>query len=487
MGTSIPLLLGLLMACLVYSGTPWGLGLSPDSVAYVGAAQLFSQPSKLWSLTTQWPPLFPATLAGSVWAFGGMIAAGRSLQAILAVANILLIARVLGRCGIEKPLIWLLLLLLPLQTGFLHIHLMMWSESEFLTLALLDLVFLELAIREPDRARWIVMLALSCGAAIMVRYAGLFLLFVNALGLLAVNGNGRSRFSRMRSALVVTAFSVVPFLAWLGFNRLRGLPGVNRELAWHPPGMEPLSNLTQTLSTWSHLPQTSSLLVIVLLLAAIAVLIRRKRTNNGEQTVMTTLAMLYLLGYSLFIGASISLVDKYTPLDERILFPVLPIVLAVMASVTVGMHNRWHARLLMLPVVLALLLNVADGIDHWRNSRVEGIGFARRSVQKMPVLVWLTRVPKDLSIATNSPEMFTLYLNRGATMLPSKYRSSTGQMNPNYQAQMMDTATNARVVVHFSALGWREYLPMPRELNRLPGFQLVYWDKDALVWYRPGP
>src|SRR5258705_6807571 len=103
----------------------------------------------------------------------------------------------------------------------------------------------------------------------------------------------------------------------------------------------------------------------------------------------------------------------------------------------------------------------------------------------MPVLPWLTGFPKDWPIATNSPEMFTLYMNRDATMLPSKYVASSGQPNRDYSKQMMDTAANVRLVVHFHALGWREYLPTPRELDRLPGFQLVYRRKDALVWYRP--
>lgn len=483
----VALLVALLMAWLVYTGASWGLGLTPDSVAYSEAARWFSQPSELQALSSQWPPLFSATLAAAVGIFGNLVLAGRCLQALFGALTILLLSRLFRRCGISSSQSCLLLLLLVLQTGFLHPHLMLWSEPEFLVLALLDLLLLDQAIRDPERKRWIVFLALTCGAATLVRYAGLFLLPMNALGLLAVGSAARSLPSRLRAAAVVSVVSVLPFLGWIAFNRYRGASAVNRALVWHPPGAVHWRQLQQTLTTWFHLPSAFSALVLALIVAATVLLFVRHRRDIGDYARTRTLAALYLLGYCLFILVSISFIDEYTPLDERILFPALPILVVVLASIAATMRKRWLAWILMLPVFVAMLANVGAGFGEWQFSRTEGIGFANRSIQTMPVLGWLDRVPANMPVLTNGPELFQLYLGRSATMLPAKYVSSSGRAIPDYPAHLTEAVSASRFVVYFYPLGWREYLATPQEIDRLPGLQLVYSGKDAAVWYRPGP
>src|SRR5688500_15482727 len=175
----------ILGACAVLGGgvllhsSPWGLGLSPDSVVYIGAARSllaghgFSLPaeSALFSPITHYPPLYSLLLAVT-----GVVAADLLAGAIWLNVAIFSINIYLGGFLLFAALgSWQLALLASLftVTGFplVQVHTMAWSEALFIMLELLSILLL-LRYLETPRKRNLLMASAVAGLSLLCRYAG---------------------------------------------------------------------------------------------------------------------------------------------------------------------------------------------------------------------------------------------------------------------------------------------------------------------------
>lgn len=477
------LLPALWLAHLVLSGTPWGLGVTPDSLDYLQAANSLAQGHGLAGFSSQWPPLYPVAVAALSWLGGDVLGAGRWLNALLAAASIGLVACIARRCGWRAPFVLAFLLLLGMQAGYLHVHYLLWSEPLFLTLCLADLLLLDAALRRPERIRRWAVLVMVTAAAIMVRYAGLFLLLLNAGAMLLFLTERRPGARVARIALVSLA-SLLPFLAWIAFHHSQGEGAANRSLAWHPPGEGKLAMLGHTVAVWFRLPDAWGLPALAMLLAiAVHQVVLAIRRRDAVDRTVATLAM-YVLAYAGFLAASVTLVDGHTPLDERILFPMLPMAWLLPAQLARGIGNR-HVRSVAILVLAALLaFGAFVGWMDWRASRAEGIGLTSKRVQALPVLAWLKHLPADLPIVSNGPDLCTIYLGRSSRMLPRTYDPMSRKPNAAVSQQLEAMSAGPTLIVHFHAMAWRRYLAGPEQIERLQNLRLVYRDEDALVWVR---
>lgn len=477
-------LLGAAMIALVVAGTPWGVGMTPDSMAYAAAAQNLLDGLGLSSLPSKWPPLLPFMLAGATAISGDVLVGGRWINALAGGANLMLAAYVFRRCGVGALPTFLLALLFALQPNFLHVHLVLWSEPLFVAFALLDVVLLERVLREPAVARWRWLLAAACAGAMLTRYAGVFLLLLNASAMLLYPFEA-TRLSRWRSSLQVSLFSLLPFVAWLAFNSTRGTGSLGRSLAWHPPGLVHLADANRVLSGWLHLPRATGPLVLLGLLAASAWLIRRSlQARDDGFSPMRLVAALYVSAYVAFILFSISILDFQTPLDERILFPLLPMGLAAVLACATGSRRRWMSPAAVVLLMAAFALNVPGGLRFWALSHVEGLGFASQSARDMYILRWMRQIPPDWKLLSNAPEFLSLHLHRKAGMLPSRFQPNSLKPNPDYASNLRERAAEARLIVYFHSVRWRDYLPRPEELDRLDGYEKIYDDSEATAWIR---
>lgn len=483
-GVGLMALLGVLMAAFVIAGTPWGVGMTPDSIAYAAAAQSLLDGQGFSALPSKWPPLLPAALAAATAISGDVLVGGRWINALAGGLNLVLAAYLLRRCGAGPVAAFCLALLLALQPNFLHVHLVLWSEPLFLSFALLNAVALERVLKQPDDLRWRLLLAFACACAMLTRYAGVFLLLLNAGALLLHRGDG-NRFSRWRMLVQGIVLPLLPFLAWLLFNATRGAGSLGRSLVWHPPGAAHLADANAVLAGWLHLPRVAGpFLIVGLLVGAAWLVLRAARDGAGTQPAMRLVVGLYVLAYAAFLLASISLLDYQTPLDQRILFPVLPVCLAVIAACAADSRRGWPPLAATALLLLAFALNAPAGLRFWAISRIEGVGFASQAARDMYILRWMRQVPADWPVLSNAPEFLALHLHRKAEMLPSRFQPNSLQPNPNYAVRLRERAGRARLIVYFHSVKWRDYLPSPEELGRLEGYRLIYDDADASAWIR---
>ena len=504
----IPLLLA---AVFIFFSTPWGLGLFPDSISYATASRRLAEHGDIMGLPSHWPPLYPALLAVFYTLMGDPVLGSRLLHALLFALNSVLLVLLFRDLEKKSILFSIFPLLIVLQPNFVVVHLYLWSEPMFMVLALTNLLILkQMAAKDVVSFKYFLFLALIAGLAIMTRYVGLFLVLVNTVALLLFVRLPDSRFSRSWAlfsgkwslphgisgdvvrriwlASMVAVLSLIPMASWTLFNVLRGSKAANRNIVWHPLGQQHLAQASATMADWFHVPQDFGWLVILLL--AIGVIwacsqgTQALRTGDFKARALVPLAGLFIGMYVSFLLASISLADYQTPLDGRILVPIFPVIMVVIAYFISIVPNK-HVSLLLLAVIMTMLaLNVSKSFELMVMSKKNGMGFANRNIQEMQIIGAVRKLPSKWNVFTNGPEFFSLYLPQGSTMFPRKVHPGTKLDNEHYTAQMERMRKTADALVSFTRMNYRYYLPDVSELNGQEGFHLVYSQTDGSIWVR---
>jgi 4-amino-4-deoxy-L-arabinose transferase-like glycosyltransferase len=472
------------LVLVVIIGTPWGLGLSPDSVGYAGGARAVAEHGDFMQLPTGFAPLYPMLLAFAQLLASDFYLGARLLQAMFMGLNIILIATLLKKTERPRVIIAALLILIALQPSFISVHFMLWSEPAFLSFALFDLVILENMCRRGASRGLLLLLGLTAGAAIMVRYAGMFLVAVNILALLFLDRSKRSAAARMLNAVWASVVAIIPISGWALFNIVRSGNPVNRVLEWHPLDEQHLEQAVITIDRWFHLSITPGLAVVSISAIAVWVLRANKSEPGSESRSLARLLAIYYFAYLTFLALSISLMDFSILLKERILFPLMPVIPIFLVSATTGI-TKYHLPLLVVgAVITGLALNVPESYNFWRESRVNGIGFANKQIQSMPITSTLRQMPEQMRISTNGMEIFQLYLKQKAVPLPYRFDPARQQFNSDYTAELQRLPIETDAVVYFSLITWRGYFPDRGELSGIKGLRKIYDQPDGAIWVR---
>jgi 4-amino-4-deoxy-L-arabinose transferase-like glycosyltransferase len=358
---------------VVLIGTPWGLGLYPDSFAYSQAARALAEHGDVMQLPSHWPPLYPILLALAQLLVNDFDLGARLLQGAFMGVNVVLIAMLLKKADQPRVIIATLLILIALQPSFIVLHLLLMSEPAFLSFALLDLLILETLVRRSNSCGLLLLLGLAAGMAIMVRYAGMFLLAVNFIALLFLDQNKRSVAARIPNAIWVSAVALIPISVLALFNIARSGNPVDRLLTWHPLGRQHIRDAITTIGGWFHLSYKPGVLAVVLI-SAIAVWALRptKSLSGNEPPILLRLLAIYCFAYAALLVLSISLLDFGIQLGGRTLLPLMPIIPIFLVCATKGITKYRLPLILIGAVALGMALNVHESYSFWRESRVNG-------------------------------------------------------------------------------------------------------------------
>ncbi len=460
------------LACaLVLYATAFGVGLSPDSVAYVGAARNLAD-GRGYTLPyggladgplRQFPPLYSALLAGAGAAAGDPLVAARWVQALLFACNILLVARAVASMSpAPRWLPWLSAAFFTLGGGMLELHSMAWSEGLFLALTLLS--FLALAAA-ASRRTWAALLAagLLAGAACMARFAGVAVVAAGSLALLLLWRASLLR--RLGAAALYAVLGVAPLALWLASDLLRGGQATGRQVAVHLFSVDHARSALTTVAAWLGMPPEASgimKLAAVLLLAVAGAGIWWQRRSQTADTFaappippLAKLLALFVAVYALFLVVSISFVDANTPLDNRILAPIYAAGVAL-AGYAFGDYWRRAAgrsgirRGMLAGALLLLAIHVLPAAMFVQGAHASGLGFSARDARLAALESAVRELPDQMLIFSNSPEAVYIGAGRRAQALPKKFLAMQQNANPDYTAalrQITDAVADGEAAV----------------------------------------
>ncbi len=504
------LLIAVLGALLLLPNMRDGIGISPDSLAYLAMAKAVQQgglPQLVQTGTSHYPPFYGILLA----------LPGFDPQTTAVGLNALLFTLSIGLIGLlihqTTDANWWATLggagVVALAVPMYQTHIMLHTEPLFLTLTLTTLWALGHALRVQQRG-WLVLAGLTAGLAFSTRYVGLTLVLTGGLALLLCSQ--RSWRGRIVDAALFGGLAVLPVSLWFIRNTLVTGRSTTSTLAIYPIGIGEITQFLNTLSAWlvpfgvrllgldTVLPGIESVLVLVLLGSGLGGVLLLNRhyplqvRHRIQQHPVLLILLLFGTIYVAFVVFSRVFLYANIPFDTRLLLPLFP-VLVIWGSVLA--HAIWHAlppvgwprwiqRAIVVGCVLFLLAYALRG-TLWLRACYAGtgcyLGYNAPAWQTSETIAVIRTLPAQRPVYTNDPDAvrFLIGTNMYVYALPTTILLFTDKPNPNYPAELAQLQRalddQEAVIAYFDEVQNRSQ-PTPTELQTA-GISLRLWRDTA--------
>jgi quinoprotein glucose dehydrogenase len=492
------IIVGLLGAALVWRITPFGIGLSPDSVSYVAAARWALAGQGVRSLEggplAHFPPFYPVLLAAAGWVLrADPLDAARWLNAALFAVLLGLAGLVAARIG-RRPAAGLaaaLLLLVSRDTVLLHA--MAWSEPLAIVLGTVGLVLMARHI-ETGRRRLLALAAVALGLAALTRYAAVGYALAAAGGLLLLD-RATPPLRRTIKAVALALVAAAPLVLWWLLTGARVGLG-DRTLTFHPLGRWDATKAAGTFSGWIGLPNTppwvGGVLFVLLAAGLGAWLLRRAGPRLWADEPLAALLLLFSAVYVVVVVVCRVVVDAAILFDARILAPAqVSLVMAAAGLVARGLPDPMprRTRLALWVVGLALVTAHVAGTARWaREARADGLFYTKRSLRTSELLARVRALPPTALIWSNAPDVVYIRTGRCARLLPRRQRPDNGRPDPGFASGWRELLGEPDAyVAWFDAFTWRSYLPTESEFAAAPSIETVTSLADGRLYRISSP
>lgn len=428
------LLLGAAGAALIWYSTQWGAGLMDDSFIYITSAKnLVAGRGLAWPWgsgellpMTYFPPMLPLTLAAFEVVGVDAIAAIRMINLLAFGANVVLVGLIARYAARSRGFALFAALLFLASDVLIEAHAWALSEPLYLLFALFGLLLLNRYLHRGSR--WgLFGSALLLGLAFLTRYIGFSLILV---GLIVLVIASRATWRRRFWDIALFSFvSLLPMAGWMLRNSLVIGGAIDRTPGAYLVTWNQIRNGLQTIFTWflpGRIVQGREFLLLAVLVIAVATgilwvsLSRRGRVQDrlfsNPAATMRLILALQVIVHPAVLLVSKSFFEPTTPLNDRILSPILPSLLILLASLLADVSRMRRVALRAAALVVALLFTgfyVARSASLVPRLHDTGLGLARRGWRNSETLEAVRELPQ-VPLFTNSPAAIYLYTGRPA-------------------------------------------------------------------------
>ena len=496
-------LIGITAFALILWITPYGSGVSPDSTVYIGAAKSLLSGKGFFvngNPITHYPPLYSVFLAAANLLANNLVQAARFLNAILFGVNAGLVAWLVyltrGRNFLAATCAAFFFLS---SAPFLVLHSYAWSEPLFITFSLACIILLSMYVIRPTLS-FLIASSLFFGCALLTRYIGMAFLPA-ALVIVFVGGGGQPIGQRFRNTLIWFMLACAPLGVWLIRNMTMAGLAMDRSFAFHPLSVS--SYIKDFISTTFEFLAPISLpagirpaifgLFAALLIALLAIMFKwhlRDINWRSMGIVMAVCCLLFSFSYLLFLYISISISDASTPVDTRLLSPILVILivggfsLIWAISQTLNQPIVWWCFLLL--VALSISTKIPEAIQSATGIKQNGSGYTAAQWHRSETIAFIKSITSDVKIYSNGADVIGFLTEKQSLTLPYKTDPTTLKANSQYNEEMKgmcrDTSDNKALVVYFNLISWRWYFPNQTELESTCNLPILQRFADGTVY-----
>ena len=497
-------LLGIFAAGIAHWCMSSDIGVTPDSLVYLSAADRLVEGKGLTPIgyhyapaipsgrpLVSFPPAYPLLLASTSLFTSDRLAGAKYIHSFLFAASVFLLGLIIY---ISSRSIWLALCAMGLfQTSFplLSIYTMARAEPLFMFFLLSTLLGVVFYIRKAQL--W---LLLVCGstaaAALMTRYAALTILLPLVLMVLIQKGPSRESFKR---AVLVGGVALLPLVAWVIRNRLVAGSSTGRSLDFHFIGTVEVKTFVDSLMlllTPYALPNLVKLLVLTI--AAVVVVWALWMRFRGQTAIANRCIRFFsavmVVTYVIFLAAYNSFANPAVDLGPRVALPVYVFGMILVFSLVewesaVGKRRTLSWCVILLSVVL-FSVNMRPAV-YWASHRHrEGEGFTSRAWRDSETVKFLKALPSQIAVSSNAADACYLFTKREALRLPAKYDPTGARVNTDFTAQIAalrdDLNNNHTLVIYFDKITWRWYLPDRNELEESHELPVLTRLTDGVIY-----
>lgn len=421
------------VALTLFSTAPYGIGMSPDSVGYLSAANNLPS-SKSYTLFdgspfVQWPPLYPTLLALFKLTSIAPLDGARWLNALCFGCILIITSRWASSRLTFQPLARIAAILVPISPPLVWVSNWAWTEPLFILLTLICLLAFERYLQNHPRA--LLGSAILAALACLTRYAGITLVIS---GLVLILFHRTSHPARWRvDAFAFAAISTAPLLVWLARNYFVSQTFFGERGGSEITLIENLTLALDTLSRW-FLPAAAEdfrrvLFSAILGATAIVILWQLRQNQNNEGTRAWILpSTVFISIYTLYLVSSASTI-AFDNIDNRLLSPVVvPLnLLIIFAADRLRVRIARYvpektANLLAFATVgflFAFSLGYALAIT--RAIAKEGLGYANPTWKNSATLALLREHAPSGVLYANEPEAVYVHTGLPAIRSPRKF------------------------------------------------------------------
>jgi hypothetical protein len=495
-------LIGIAGLLLIIWITPHGSGVQPDSIVYInGATNLLSGKgfSSNGNPITHFPPLYSIFLAITNLFLNNLVQAARILNALLFGINAGLVALAMYLATDRRflPATFAVIFFLA-SAPLLEIHAWALSEALFITLSLVSIVLLSKYVIRPTLPLFIAS-SLSLGFALITRYIGLAFLPA-ALLIVFVGKGGQQIRRRFRDTLYWGLLACMPIVILWVINILVAGSASGRSFVYHPVseihfvgeivgiGLKFIAPIS--FPFWVR-PAFFGLLA-GLFISNLGVLARIQRKDIDWRSmgiVIPASCLLFSTSYFLFLFVSLSFFDASTPVDTRLLSPILVILIVGGFSAIWTLRRLVKKPLLwwifLVLVVLSISIKTPDAIRSVQSIRDNGLGYTSIQWAKSPTITFVKSQSYDVKIYSNGPDVIAFLTDNQSLSLPKQKFPTSLAANPGYieeiNAMCKDILENGALLIYFNTIG-RGYLPTYHEIEPTCKLSILQHFSDGNVY-----
>jgi hypothetical protein len=479
-----------------------GVGVSPDSVIYLSAADRVNQGRGLTPIGFHFapsmpsdrplvifPPAYSLLLATVKLITADSVKAAKYIHIVLFGITAFVLALIVY--GATRSL-WAVVCapgVFMSSFAVLEIFTMAWSESLFVLTLLATLFALLGYLRRPNR--WLFFgCAVLASVSVLTRYVGIVIVVPLALTLLRQENPLGEKIKR---GLLISAIVVLPFAAWIGRNWLLTGSATGRRPALHlfntSAGLISVNSLLRFVVPY-RLPSPIQLLLIaggaIIVFWTLWRGVRRRTGSTGEYVAF--FSAVTIAAYVAFLIAYNSFADPAVDLESRLFLPVYLFGITLVFSLGFGLSgNPWRVRVMVILSVLTIAINAYSSFVWAAERHREGVGFLSRAWKESAAVNFAQHLPPQTVVHSNAADAYYLYTGQEAVRLPAKFDPMEGgRANPNFELQIAavrsDVLNNRAIVIYFDRVDWRWYLPSRSELEELHKLPVLMRLSDGVVY-----
>ncbi len=495
----------------------WGIGLTPDSAAYVAAARNFlngnglsilyndnGTPLNLWAPKTfnevehvmLWPPLYPMALSIFGFFTTNMFEVARYLSAVLFGLNILIIGLIVKK--ITRS-IWLSLFgaaIMITSDVVMRVHSMAWSEPLFIFFGFLGVYFI-IDYLQNNKNSFLYISAILFSLAFLTRYVGITLVVSGALAVLFLND--RSVKKRIIDCVAFTIISCILVSIWI-----MGTNSSPRTFVFHPINYIEIKTTLINISRWllpDRIPNIISVGISGMFVMGVIcgfIIVGRKMykmvRESYEVKILKSVIffILFIIIYMTFLIISKSFFDAHIPIrDFRILSPVfiaslIFVIFFLRILILYFSENKILKIVVSVFCILFLVSYIIGIINPLILAYKEGqIGYANKDWALSETINGLKRYPDSTLIYSNGPDVIYLRTGKSAKMFPLLKNPYTLQGNDNFQTQvemmLEEVDKGDGIIVFFDRIG-RNYLLSKDEIKSNFDINLIEEYPDGTIY-----
>ena len=328
--------------------------------------------------------------------------------------------------------------------GLLWTHAFALSEPLFLCLQLAFLHAMLFYIRGLSHRSLLSAALLAC-LGFWTRYTGIAFYLSGMLAIL-LYARPRSWQQRLRHLGLFLAVSLPGAFLLIWCNGMAGGTFANRQLLWHPPAIDKLSEGARNLwgfflpslpEVWNGLDIAVVVLAVLIVIGGLGLAVSpfsrwKKRVFSDcklSQLKRTALVAMYGTVYLIVVVLAMVFFDASTIFETRILAPFGLCLLVSGVTVLPELRHCLPERLRMVPFLggaALLCLSLTIGADLVRTSRWDGLGFSAAYWRNSATFQALEALPA-IDIYSTRPMGIYLLSGRPATFIPDAFNPVTGQ------------------------------------------------------------